>query len=53
MSERTSPGSGAPAPDLDPVIEAYKKGVDRSLLRENLKLTPDERLRKLTAFMSL
>ena len=35
----------------DPVIEAYKKDVDRSLLRENLKLTPDERLRKLAQFM--
>jgi hypothetical protein len=33
------------------VIEAYKKDVDRSLLRENLKLTPDERLRKLVQFM--
>lgn len=31
----------------DPVIEAYKVDVDRTLLRENLKLTPDERLRKL------
>jgi hypothetical protein len=29
------------------VIEAYKAHVDRTLLRENLKLTPDERLRKL------
>lgn len=35
----------------DPVIEAYKVHVDRSLLRENLKLTPDERLRKLQAFV--
>jgi hypothetical protein len=36
-------------PDLrpDPVIEAYKKDVDRSLLRENLKLTVEERLRQL------
>ena len=33
--------------DLDPVIEAYKKDVDRTLLRENLKLTPEQRLRKL------
>lgn len=31
----------------DPVIEAYKKDVDRTLLRENLKLTPEERLLKL------
>jgi len=31
----------------DPVIEAYKRDIDRTLLRENLKLTPEERLRKL------
>ena len=31
----------------DPVIEAYKKDIDRTLIRENLKLTPEERLRKL------
>jgi hypothetical protein len=31
----------------DPVIEAYKKDVDRTLLRENLKLTIEERLRNL------
>jgi hypothetical protein len=24
----------------DPVIEVYKRDVDRTLLRENLKLTP-------------
>jgi hypothetical protein len=35
----------------DPVIEYYKKDVDRSLLRENLKLTPEQRLDKLVAFM--
>ena len=31
----------------DPVIEAYKKDVDRTLLRENLKLTPTQRLERL------
>lgn len=31
----------------DPVIEAYKKDIDRTLLRENLKLTVEQRLRKL------
>ncbi|PYS52660.1 MAG: hypothetical protein DMG13_15520 [Acidobacteria bacterium] len=36
----------APADYCDPVIEAYKKDVDRSLLRENLKLTVEERFRK-------
>lgn len=29
--------------ELDPVIEAYKKDVDRTLLRQNLQRTPDER----------
>lgn len=31
----------------DPVIEPFKKDVDRTLLRENLKLSPEERLRKM------
>jgi hypothetical protein len=31
----------------DPVIEAYKKDVDRTLIRENLKLTPEQRLLEL------
>ncbi len=34
---------------LDEVIEAYKRHLDRSLLRENLKLSPEERIRKLAA----
>jgi hypothetical protein len=34
----------------DPVVEAYKPGVDRTLLRENLKLTPAQRLEKLVNF---
>ncbi len=36
----------APLP-FDPVIEAYKRNVDATLLRENLRLTPTERLQKL------
>lgn len=35
----------------DPVTEVYKKDVDRTLLREHLKLTPRQRLEKLVAFM--
>jgi len=31
----------------DPVIEAYKKDIDRTLIRENLKLTPEQRLNNL------
>lgn len=35
----------------DPVVEAYKRDIDRSLLRENLRLTPEERIRKLSDFV--
>jgi hypothetical protein len=40
----------APADYIDPVIEAYKKDVDRTLLRENLKLTVEQRIRKAINF---
>jgi hypothetical protein len=33
----------------DLIIELYKPGVDRTLLRENLKLTPTERVLELVA----
>jgi transcriptional regulator with XRE-family HTH domain len=36
-----------PRAPADPVIEAYKRDVDRTLLRENLKKTVDDRLRSL------
>jgi hypothetical protein len=39
----------ADAPARDPVIEAFKKDVDRTLLRENLRLTPERRILKLQA----
>lgn len=31
----------------DPVIEAYKKDIDRTLIRENLRLTVDQRFQQL------
>ncbi|HVE70537.1 MAG TPA: hypothetical protein VNI54_04145 [Thermoanaerobaculia bacterium] len=37
------PMSGTP----DPVVDAYKPGIDRTLIRENLKRTPEERVRAL------
>ena len=40
----------APADAYDPLIEAFKKDVDRTLLRENLKLTQEERSRKFMDF---
>lgn len=46
MVQSQDGGPGAP-PGTDPVIEAYKKDVDRTLLRENLSRTPDERVRAL------
>ena len=38
--------------DPDPVIEIFKKDVDRTLLRENLTLTPEQRLNKLQDFVA-
>ena len=35
----------------DPVIEAYKVGVDVTLLDENLRLTVAERVEKLREFV--
>jgi hypothetical protein len=32
---------------VDPVIEAYKRDIDRTLLRENLRLSVEERLENL------
>ena len=31
----------------DAVIEAYKKHIDRTLIRENLRLTVDQRFKQL------
>ncbi len=41
----------APADAFDPLLEAFKRDVDRTLLRQNLKLTPEERSRKFQSFM--
>jgi hypothetical protein len=35
---------------VDPVVEAYKKDVDRTLLRESLKLTVEQRIDRLREF---
>jgi len=37
----------------DPIIELYKEGVDRTLLRRNLERTVDERLAGLVALQRL
>ena len=36
-------------PWVDPIIELYKRDVDRSLLRENLRKTVEERFEALMA----
>ena len=41
----------APPDVYDPVVDAYKKGVDQTLLEENLKLTPAQRAEKFEDFM--
>jgi hypothetical protein len=40
-----------PADGFDPVIGAYKKDLDRALLRENLKLSVDQRARRMLCFI--
>ncbi len=41
-NEQVKPGRG-----LDPVIEEYKKHIDVTLIRENLRLTVDQRFQQL------
>ena len=36
-----------PHSSIDDIIELYKKDVDRTLIRENLMLTPTQRLERL------
>ena len=40
------------ASSIDEIIDLYKRDVDRTLLRENLKLTPTERLEKLERMLA-
>jgi hypothetical protein len=45
--DRSTLGFESCRPYVDPVIEAYKKDVDRTLIREMLKLSPEERILRL------
>lgn len=38
-----------PPAEFDRLVEELKKDVDRTLIRENLKLSVEERLRKLVS----
>jgi hypothetical protein len=44
MSPTNPPSNDLPP---DPVVEAYKAHVDRTLISENLRLSPDQRVRQL------
>ena len=39
--------------DPDPVLEAYKAHIDRTLVRENLRRTVEERMANLVALQRL
>ena len=39
------------SPPVDPVIEAYKPGIDMTIIRHNLRLTISERIDALQSLM--
>jgi hypothetical protein len=41
-----------PTAGRDPVVEAYKRGIDRTLIRENLKRSIEERIGNLIALQA-
>ena len=43
----------ARAPASDPVVDAYKRHIDRTLLRQNLRRTVTERVENLIALQRL
>lgn len=58
-AEPTGPALGHPPPirssklEADPVIETYKRDVDRTLLRQNLRRSVTERVENLLALQRL
>jgi hypothetical protein len=46
-------GGRRTAPAVDPAVDAYKAAVDRTLLRENLALTPTQRVENLMSLQRL
>jgi len=53
VKERELMTDRLPPHGLDPVIEEYKKAIDLTLLRENLRLSIDERFLQLIAHQRL
>lgn len=49
LNDSPPPRPEDPVLEPDPVIEAYKKGVDRTLIREQLRRGVDERVRNMIA----
>lgn len=47
------PSTGYDLHVMDPVIEAYKKDVDRTLIRENLRMPVEERILNLIELQKL
>ena len=53
MKDRIEKAQTGSQVQRDPVVEAYKRDVDRSLLRENLRRSPTERVTNLAALQRL
>ena len=59
VSEPSPPARDGPASmraagfEPDPVVEAYKRGIDRTLLRQNLRRSVTERVANLMALQRL
>lgn len=47
------PAAPGQAPEPDPVVDAYKRHIDRTLLRQNLQRTTTERVENLMALQRL
>jgi hypothetical protein len=53
MPTELLPHSKAPSQTaFEEIIQIYLKDVDRTLIRENLRLTPEKRLQKLKDFVA-
>ena len=53
VSKQSDEGHPQDHIDPDPVIEAYRSGIDRTLIRQNLRLTVDERFEQLMSLQKL
>ena len=53
MTQQQTRSDSAAGLEPDPVIEAYKKDIDRTLLRQNLRRSVPERLANLIALQRL